>query len=81
MIGVERLGGATGQLTVQVGTSNGTAINGVNYTGFTNTLSWNNEDVSVKTVGVQTLQDNTVDGPLTVNVNMFNATNIGEYEQ
>lgn len=76
-IGVARVGGATGQLTVQCGTSDGTAVNGVNYTGVTNTLSWGDQDISVKTMNVQTLQDNVVDGSLLVNLSLFNATNIG----
>ena len=76
-VGVMRSGGALGQLQVQCGTSNGSAINGLNYTGVTNTLSWSNQDVSVKTMTFQTLQDNTVDGNLTNTVFLFNATNIG----
>jgi uncharacterized delta-60 repeat protein/uncharacterized repeat protein (TIGR01451 family) len=82
-VGVMRSGGAVGVLTVQCGTSDGTninghnAINGTNYTGVTNTLTWSNQDVSVKTMTFQTLQDNTVDGNLTNNVFLFNATNVG----
>ncbi len=76
-VGVERIGGAQGEISVQVGTSNGTATNGLNYTGVTNTLYWTNQDISVKTISVPTLQDNTVDGPLTVNLSLFNPTNIG----
>jgi uncharacterized repeat protein (TIGR01451 family)/uncharacterized delta-60 repeat protein len=76
-VGVMRSGGALGELTVQCGTSNGSAINGLNYTGVTNTLSWSNQDVSVKTMTFQTLQDNTIDGNLTNTVFLFNATNIG----
>ena len=75
IIGVQRIGGAQGQLTVQCATSNGTGINGVNYTGVTNTLSWGNGDVGIKTMTVQTLQDNTVDGVKTVNLNLFNPSN------
>jgi uncharacterized delta-60 repeat protein len=79
-VSVERLGGALGQLTVKCGTSmasSSPAVNGVNYIGVTNTLSWQNQDVSVKTMTIQTLQDNTVDGNLNVNVSLFDATNIG----
>jgi len=76
-VGVMRSGGAQGQLQVQCGTSNGSAINGLNYTGVTNTLTWGNGDVSVKPVSFQTLQDNTVDGNLTAYVFLFDATNIG----
>jgi uncharacterized delta-60 repeat protein/uncharacterized repeat protein (TIGR01451 family) len=67
-ISVTRTGAAVGQLTVQVGTSNGTAINGRNYDGLTNTLSWGNQDVSTKTITVSTIQDGIVEGPKTVNL-------------
>ena len=76
-VSVQRVGGALGQLTVQCATSDGTAINGTNYAGVTNTLTWNDQDVAVKTMTVQTLQDNAVDGNLKVNLRMFNATNVG----
>jgi uncharacterized repeat protein (TIGR01451 family)/uncharacterized delta-60 repeat protein len=77
-VSVERLGGAQYGLTVQCGTSNGTAVNGINYTGVTNTLTWSNQDASVKTMTVQTLQDNIVEGTKTVNLNLFNAAVVGE---
>jgi uncharacterized delta-60 repeat protein len=72
-ISVVRTGAALGQLSVEVGTSNGTAINNLNYVGVTNTLTWTNGDISTKTITVQTLQDNTVQGPTTVNLFLFNA--------
>jgi uncharacterized delta-60 repeat protein/uncharacterized repeat protein (TIGR01451 family) len=72
-ISVARTGAALGQLSVQVGTSNGTALNSVNYVGVTNTLTWSNQDISVKTFTVQTLQDNTVEGAKTVNLFLTNA--------
>ncbi len=75
-VGVTRSGGAVGELQVQCGTSNGTGTNGLNYSGVTNTLFWGDQDVSVKTMTVQTLQDNTVEGPKTVNLSLFNATNV-----
>ncbi len=71
-ISVTRSGAALGQLSVQVGTSNGTAINNINYVGVTNTLTWGNQDISTKTITVQTLQDNTVEGPKTVNLFLSN---------
>ncbi len=71
-ISVTRVGAALGQLSVEVGTSNGTAVNTVNYEGVTNTLTWNNLDISTKTITVPTLQDGTVEGPKTVNLFLFN---------
>jgi uncharacterized repeat protein (TIGR01451 family)/uncharacterized delta-60 repeat protein len=76
-VGVQRVGGALGQISVQVVTSNGTAHNGLNYTGVTNTLYWTNQDTSIKTISIPTLQDNTVDGSLSVNLSLINPTNIG----
>jgi uncharacterized repeat protein (TIGR01451 family)/uncharacterized delta-60 repeat protein len=75
-VGVMRSGGAVGELQVQCGTSNGTGASGLNYTGVTNTLFWGDQDVSVKTMTIQTLQDNIVEGNKTVNVSLFNATNV-----
>jgi uncharacterized delta-60 repeat protein/uncharacterized repeat protein (TIGR01451 family) len=72
-ISVIRTGAALGQLSVEVGTSNGTAINTVNYEGVTNTLTWTNGDISPKTFTVQTLQDSTVEGPKTVNLFLTDA--------
>lgn len=74
---VQRVGGAKGELQVQVGTANGSATNGLNYIGTTNTLTWLDQDISTKSFTVQTLQDNTVDGPETVKLSLFNATNVG----
>lgn len=71
-ISVIRSGAALGQLSAEVGTSDGTGVNGVNYVGTTNTLTWGNLDISTKTITVQTLQDNTVEGPKTVNLSLFN---------
>jgi uncharacterized delta-60 repeat protein/uncharacterized repeat protein (TIGR01451 family) len=72
-ISVSRSGAALEQVSVEVGASNGTAINGVNYVGVSNiTLSWLSGEISPKTFTVQTLQDGTVDGPKTVNLYMYN---------
>jgi uncharacterized delta-60 repeat protein/uncharacterized repeat protein (TIGR01451 family) len=70
---VTRSGAAKGQISVYCGTSNGTALNGVNYTGVTNQLTWTNLDISPRTMTIQTLENNTVEGPKTVNVFLFNA--------
>jgi uncharacterized delta-60 repeat protein/uncharacterized repeat protein (TIGR01451 family) len=81
-ISVIRTGAALGQLSVEVGTSNGTAINNLNYVGVTNaTLTWTNHDISTKTITVQTLQDNTVEGPTTVNLFLFNPQVAGNSSQ
>jgi len=72
-ISVTRSGAALGDVSVEVATSNGTAISSVNYVAVTNALlSWTNGDISTKTLTVQTLQDNTVEGPKTVNLYLYN---------
>jgi len=71
---VERVVGNQGTLTVQYATTNGTAINGQDYRGATNTLTWNNGDVSPRTVSI-TLLTNTVVGPAKqFAVNIYNST-------
>ena len=80
-ISVIRSGAALGQLSVECGTSNGTAVNGINYVGVTNTLTWTNGDISPKTITLQTLQNNTVEGPKTVNLFLFNAQVAGNSSQ
>ena len=59
---VNRVAGSAGTITVQYATTNGTATNGVDYTGSTNTLLWNNGDSSPRTVTVPLINTGTV-GP------------------
>ncbi len=72
-VAVSRSGAALGQISVEVGTTNITAVNGLNYIGYTNTLTWTNGDISTKTVSFQTLEDSTVEGPKTFSAFLFNA--------
>ena len=80
---VTRNGSSAGTLTAQFATSNGTATNGFNYLGFTNTLTWNNGDVDPKVIPIQILDDNVVEtNNLTVNLRLFgftfNGTNVNQ---
>ncbi|MBC8094581.1 MAG: DUF11 domain-containing protein, partial [Akkermansiaceae bacterium] len=59
---VARTVGSKGTLTLQYGTTNGTAINGVNYVGATNVIQWNNGDVTPRTITIP-LINNGVTGP------------------
>jgi len=52
MVTVTRTVGSEGTLTVQYATADGTAVNGTDYTGSTNTLTWNNGDVSPRTIPI-----------------------------
>lgn len=71
-IPVTRTVGSKGTLTVQVVTTNGTAFNGVNYVGSTNSLQWNNGDVSSRIVAVPLINNSSLGGSLTFAVNLLN---------
>ena len=49
---VDRTSGSQGTLTIQYATVNGTALSGTDYIGATNTLVWNNGDVSPRTITI-----------------------------
>ena len=74
-VGVSRLGGSSGTLSVEVLTSDGTAVNGINYVGSTNVLVWNNGDAATKTVVIPVMDDGIVTSNLTVNLQLAYATN------
>ena len=72
-ISVDRVGGASGTVTVDYTTSNGTAIGGVDYTTTSNTLTFLNTE-TIKTIFVP-LINNTKDEPSrTFNVTLSNPT-------
>jgi uncharacterized delta-60 repeat protein len=71
---VTRTVGSKGTLTLQYGTYNGTAQNGVDYTGSTNSLTWNNGDVSARTVSVPLINHSVVGPNKQFAANLFNAT-------
>src|ERR1039457_4642797 len=70
---VTRTVGSKGTLILQYGTANLTAINGVNYTGSTNTLTWNNGDVSPRTVSIPLINNNSPGPDLVFKASLFNA--------
>jgi uncharacterized delta-60 repeat protein len=71
-ISVSRSGAALGQLSVEVGTSNGTALNNVNYVGVTNTLSWNSRTFQPRHSRCRRCKTTRWKGPKTVNLFLFN---------
>ena len=73
LLTVARQGGTVGSLSVNVATTNGTAVNGVNYTGSTNTLTWSNGDSSLKSIFVPVIDDNVVTTNLAVNARLYGA--------
>ena len=80
---VLRTVGSRGTLSLQYrtvdlpGSPNTFARNSIDYVGSTNTLTWNNGDVSPRTVSVPLLNNNTVGGTKFFGVTLFNATNNG----
>jgi len=70
---VTRTVGGQGTLTLQYGTANGTALNGVDYLGATNSLTWNSGDVSPRTVAIPLINNNLVGPNKQFAVNIFNA--------
>lgn len=72
---VNRVGGSLGTVSVQYATTNGSAFNGVDYIGATNTLSWNSGDVSPKVITLPLLQTQTVGASKQFAVSLFNPTN------
>ena len=74
LITVNRLGGSISTLGVTVATIGGTAVNGVNYAGFTNVLTWLNGDIAAKTISMPIFNDGVVTSNLTVNLRLRNGT-------
>ncbi|HWQ91340.1 MAG TPA: Calx-beta domain-containing protein, partial [Clostridia bacterium] len=70
---VRRSGGSSGTLTVQCGTTNGTAINGTHYLGLTNTLTWNPGDSTPRYVTVPLIDNAFVGGSTFFTVSLFDA--------
>lgn len=68
---LERRGGSVGQLQASVGAFAGTAANGADFTGLTNSVVWVNGDVAPKTVVVPLLDDSSVEGNETINVRIL----------
>ena len=62
VVTVTRTVGSEGTLNVQYATSDGTAVNGTDYTGSTNTLTWNNGDVSPRSIIIPLINNHAVGG-------------------
>jgi uncharacterized delta-60 repeat protein len=72
---VNRVAGSLGSISVQYVTTNGSALNGVDYSGATGTLSWNSGDVSPRIVSIPLIQTQTVGTSKQFSVSLFNPTN------
>lgn len=71
-INVTRTGGSSGVISIYYATSNGTATNGLDYNGITNTLTWNSGDTSVKSFTIPLINNGLVSSNKTVNLRLFN---------
>jgi hypothetical protein len=73
-IGIARTGGSWGVVSVDFSTSNGTASSGSDYTAVTQTITWLDGEVGVKTLSIPIVSDNVVEGSETVNLTLSNVT-------
>jgi hypothetical protein len=74
MIPVTRSGTVNGPVSVQVSTSNESAIAGLNYTAVTQTLSWADDDTSAKDIVIPILDDASATTDLTVDLTLSEPT-------
>lgn len=74
-ITVTRTVGSKGTLTVLCSTTNGTAISGTDFVGSTNLLTWNNGDVTPRTITVPLLNNHLVGANKQFGVRIYNPTN------
>jgi len=72
---VNRVAGSLGSVSVQYATADGSAFNGVDYSGATGTLNWNSGDVSSRIVTIPLIQTQTVGTSKQFSVSLFNPTN------
>ena len=70
---VKRSGGALGDLRVSFATSDGTAVNGVNYLGTNGTLFWVDGDITQKTFTIPILNNYEVGTNRTINISLSNS--------
>ncbi|MFH1493683.1 MAG: Calx-beta domain-containing protein [Pseudomonadota bacterium] len=73
-ISVTRTDGATGAISVQYATLNGSATAGSDYTLKTGTLTWANNDAATKTIVVPILNDSLTEGTETFTVTLASPT-------
>ncbi|MGC4042131.1 MAG: Calx-beta domain-containing protein [Flavobacterium sp.] len=71
-IAVNRSGGATGTVSVDYATSDGTATAGVDYNATSGTLTWADGDMAPKMISITTLADFIQDNAETINITLSN---------
>jgi len=72
---VARTGGSWGQVTVDYATTNGSATAGSDYTAQSNTLTWLDGEVGVKSINIPIKDDTVIEGDETFQLTLSNATN------
>ncbi|MGQ0529472.1 MAG: Calx-beta domain-containing protein, partial [Panacagrimonas sp.] len=73
-IGVTRVGGTDGAVSVNYATANGTAVSPADYTAATGTLNWINGEGGTKSFSVMIIDDSTAESSETVNLTLSNPT-------
>ena len=70
---VNRLGGSSGTLNVNLISANNTAVNGVNYRGVSTNLYWADKDASARIISIPVLDDYIVTSNLLVSLRLTNS--------
>ena len=73
-INVTRIGSATGAVSVNYATSNGTATAGSDYTATSGTLNWTDGEAASKTFTVSITNDTAIESDETINLTVSNPT-------
>lgn len=74
VVTINRSGGSTGAITVDMKTANGTATSGVDYTGVTNTVSFGDGVTTPQTVNIPIIDDGSTESGEDFTANLSNAT-------
>ncbi|MCA8938839.1 MAG: VCBS repeat-containing protein, partial [Planctomycetes bacterium] len=73
-VSVARVGSTTGMVSVDYATNDGTATNGVDYTGTNGSLMWGHGDGAAKTFTIAIAEDAAVEANETINIVLSNAS-------
>ena len=79
-IAVARKNGSSGAVSVEYSTSDGSAVDGEDYTGIGGVLSWEDGESGVKTFEVEILEDDVTEGNETVDLTLSNPTGGAELD-
>jgi uncharacterized protein with beta-barrel porin domain/ribosomal protein L35AE/L33A len=74
VLSLERSNGGNGIVAVDWGTSDASAVAGSDYTASNGTVTWQDNEIGVKTIEIPIIDDNVSEGDETFNVTLDNAT-------